>query len=345
MPQPGKKTFLFVDDSPDFLEVAREVFTELSKGGWRIFTAANHAEALNLMGRQRFDMLVLDVDMPVMDGIQFLQLVLRAHPGQQVVMLSGHTDAERRRKCLDSGAVMFLEKLLTPDGYASAYAALDALATTPSAAGFHGMMRRVGLQEVIQLECLGRKSSILEVFTKGLRGRVFVCDGTIVHAETNHMRGEMALYNLLALTGGGFNLLSYVEPQERTISGQWEFLLMEAARLSDEGALTGLLESSAGPESDMVAANPTGLTGNRRIIEMVLCSGSGELLHSWQTDAPSRIALLRAIEVHGQKISALAPVGRLEQVETLGEDCRTICQARMDRFLLVTCRTEREEAQ
>ena len=45
-------------------------------------------------------------------------------------------------------------------------------------------MRRVGLQEVLQMECLGRKSSVLEIFTGKVRGRIFICDGAIVHAES-----------------------------------------------------------------------------------------------------------------------------------------------------------------
>ena len=42
-----------------------------------------------------------------------------------------------------------------------------------------------------------------------------------------------ALYGLLALRGGEFNLLPFTEPPRRTIEGQWESLLMEAARLHE----------------------------------------------------------------------------------------------------------------
>lgn len=338
------KNFLFVDDSPDFLQVAKEVFSDLSNGTWKIHTASNHADALKLLGRERLDVIVLDVDMPVMDGIQFLQLIQRAHPGQQVVMLSGHADAERRKKAQEYGAAMFLEKLLTPEGYASAFAALDAIAGTHGGTGFQGMMRRVGLQEVIQLECLGRKSSILEVFTQGIRGRIFIHDGSIVHAQSKNMQGEMALYGLLALREGGFNLLPYQEPAQRTIEGQWEFLLMEAARLSDEAASEEAHElhpAHPGKAEPLVIAPEA--PRRTEIVEMLLCSGSGEPLHAWQTDVSSRTALLRTIESHAQQISASSPAGRLDQLEGFSAGLRTLCQVRIDRLLLVSSSAVNEE--
>src|SRR5207302_1776455 len=128
--------------------------------------------------------------------------------------------------------------LLTPQGFEAVFSALDALAEAAPQTGFRGMMRRVGLQEVLQMECLGRKSSVLEVFTEKVRGRIFISDGSIVHAESGTLQGEVALYGLLALRGGEFNLLAFQEPARRTIAGQYEFLLMEAARLQDESSDT-----------------------------------------------------------------------------------------------------------
>src|ERR1017187_4310103 len=274
-----RKALLFVDDDAGFLTGIQELFSEMARGKWDIFTAGNHAQALALLAKLRVDVVVLDIGMPVMDGIQFLQLLGRTNPGQQVVMLTGEATEERRKNCLESGAVLFLEKPVVADGYAAIFAALDALAGALPQGGFRGMMRRVGLQEVLQLECLGRKSSVLEIFTGKVRGRIFISEGAIVHAEAGALQGEVALYGLLALRGGEFNLLPFAEPPRRTIQGQWESLLMEAARLSDEGQRflepdepelgpAGLGELAAAAAQDRPA-------GEVRIEEIVLCSGAG----------------------------------------------------------------------
>jgi CheY-like chemotaxis protein len=333
-----RKALLFVDDDAGFLTGIQELFSEMARGKWDIFTAGNHAQALALLAKLRVDVVVLDIGMPVMDGIQFLQLLGRTNPGQQVVMLTGEATEERRKTCLESGAVLFLEKPVVADGYAAIFAALDALAGALPQGGFRGMMRRVGLQEVLQLECLGRKSSVLEIFTGKVRGRIFISDGAIVHAESGSLQGEVALYGLLALRGGEFNLLPFVEPSRRTIQGQWESLLMEAARLSDEGQkfLDESEPGPAGPGELSATAAQDRPAGQVRIEEIVLCSGAGEVLYEWDTKSLElRLRLLEQIEQQATQLSGLAPVGRFDRLEIVTPDGRILCQVQPDRRLFV----------
>jgi CheY-like chemotaxis protein len=335
-----RKTLLFVDDNVEFLSNIQALFAEMARGRWDIFTAENHAQALALLAKLRVDLVVLDISLPGMDGIQFLQLLGRTHPGQQVAMLTGEATEERRKTCLESGASLFLEKPVSSDGFAVIFAALDALAGAQPQGGFRGMMRRVGLQEVLQLECLGRKSSVLEIFTGKVRGRIFICDGGIVHAESGTLQGEVALYGMLALRGGEFNLLPYSEPSRRTIEGQWESLLMEAARLTDEGQQ--FLEPA---EAELGAAEPAQVAvaetlevpaGQVRIEEVVLCSGAGEVLYEWESKSLElRLRLLEQIEQQATQLSSLAPLGRFDRLEIMTADGRIVCQVQPDRRLFV----------
>ncbi len=208
------------------------------------------------------------------------------------------------------------------------------------------MMRRVGLHEVLQMECLGRKSSVLEIFTGKVRGRIFIAEGQIVHAESGALQGEVALYGLLGLRGGEFNLRPFSEPSRRTIAGQYEFLLMEAARLSDEGA--NLLDSAPGP---LVAAENLPASGHPeaalsaaasfcdepvRIEEIVLSSGAAEILYEWQCHPiEGRIRLLQQIEQQSAMLSKLLPAGRFDRAEILTSDSRIVCQIQPDMRLFV----------
>ncbi|MGZ5507648.1 MAG: response regulator, partial [Limisphaerales bacterium] len=229
---PGESTkpkkVLFVDDDRNYLSLIQQLFSQLAKGSWEISTAQNHAQALEILRKGRVDLVVLDFKMPVMDGLQFLKLLGRTHPGQQVAILSGRADGAERKVCEESGALLVLQKPVGNEGFASVFSALDALASAAPQEGFRGMMRRLGIGEVLQMECLGSKSSVLEIFTGKVRGKIFICDGAIIHAETGAIQGETALYGLLGLTGGEFNFSEYTEPPRRTIEGSWEGLLMEA---------------------------------------------------------------------------------------------------------------------
>jgi CheY-like chemotaxis protein len=335
-----RKAFLFVDDDAGFLTSIPGLFSEMARGRWDVFTAENHAQALALLGQLRVDVVVLDIGMPEMDGIQFLQLLGRTHPGQQVVMLTGEANEERRQICLENGAVLFLEKPVAREGFVEVFNALDALAGAKPQAGFRGMMRRVGLQEVLQLECLGRKSSVLEIFTGKVRGRIFICDGAIVHAESGALQGEVALYGLLALRGGEFNLLPFTEPPRRSVQGHWESLLMEAARLHDEGQrFLESEEAGTGAAEPGEAAAPEAagrLAGGVRIEEIVLCSGSGEVLYDWESKSLElRLRLLEQIEQQATQLNGLAPLGRFDRLEILTPEGRIVCQVQPDRRLFV----------
>lgn len=243
---------------------------------------------------------------------------------------------------------------MSADNSAPSFAPLSA-----GGAGFHGVMRRVGLQELLQLECLGRKSSIMEITTSRIRGRIYISDGAIVHAESGTMEGEVALYGLLALRGGQFNLTPFTEPSRRTISGQWEFLLMEAARISDEAP-----GQASSTEQEMIAANEAAAaavaTDNRpgaagqaaapaapvlpsRTEEVVLCSGSGELL--FQMNSPSgndRRLLLAYLQEQVEELAAMVPLGGFDRLKISVGDERFLFQIKSDRRLMVRTTSARE---
>ena len=330
---PERKRLLFVDDDADFLAGVRDIFGGMSRGTWEIATATNHSQALACLSQGPVDVVVLDYNMPVMDGLGFLRLLRRTHPGQLAVMLTSRSDDATRRACLENGAALFLEKLLTPQGYEGVFAALDALAHAVPRTGFRGLMQTVGLQDVLQMECLGRKSSILEVFAGSSRGRVYIQEGAIIHAESGGLEGEVALYGLLALRDGEFNLLPFTPPPHSSISGQYEFLLMEAARLRDEGTqmtLPPALSVEAGPTrapTGTPATVPPTPAGAVRIQEVVLCSGSGELLYEHGCPAVDRVlGLLGQVEQQATQLGDLLPAGHFDRLEILNEHGRTICQ-------------------
>src|SRR5213083_987464 len=268
-----RTTVLFVDDDAGFLEVVRNLMVAYSEGLWDVLVATDAARGLTLMRDRKIDLLVIDVHMPVMDGLQFLGLLHRRYPNISKAVLTGDSSDPYRAACLSSGAELFLLKPTTPEGWQSLFVALNELVKFQPEEGFHGVLRRVGLQDVLQMECLARSSSVLEISTSQARGSIFVQDGQIVHAQVGELAGEEAFNHLMALAGGNFNLKPFSEPPARTINSSWEFLLMEAARMRDEAK-----DSSPGP-SDAAAGEsamaPAGLTEILRRVPPVAAGAIG----------------------------------------------------------------------
>src|SRR5580704_4053130 len=74
------KKVLFVDDNLQFLEMIERLMGNWSQGEWEIFLAQNAGKALIILQEQAIDLAVVDVQMPVVDGIQFLALINRKYP-------------------------------------------------------------------------------------------------------------------------------------------------------------------------------------------------------------------------------------------------------------------------
>jgi CheY-like chemotaxis protein len=101
---------LVVDDSPDLRELISMVI-ERHPAGWRVVaTAAEGQAAVHEAKSTQPDLVLLDIAMPVMDGMQALPLIREAAPEAVVVMLSGYPFATAGQGALDAGADGYLEK-------------------------------------------------------------------------------------------------------------------------------------------------------------------------------------------------------------------------------------------
>lgn len=89
-----RKRVLFVDDVPLLLE-AHACMLEADEDRWEVQTAGSGREALEAMEETPVDVIVSDLEMPEMDGIELLHEVKARHPRTARVMLSGVTDHER----------------------------------------------------------------------------------------------------------------------------------------------------------------------------------------------------------------------------------------------------------
>ena len=247
---------LFVDDSLAFLETFGDLCTEFSNRTWEIRTATSADKALAALQEQPADLVVLDIGMPMLDGLQLLGIITRRYPGLKVAVMTGSATEAKRADALANGAALFLEKPLTADGMRSVFNMLNDLVSWMHREGFSGSVRQVGLQEVIQMECLGKHSSILEILNRELRGEVYIEDGAITHATVGTLTGEQALHRLLSMRGGEFKVKPFKAPPQRTIEARWEFLLMDSARATDEETVLLQKDSPAAEFKSVVAPEP-----------------------------------------------------------------------------------------
>ncbi len=98
---------LFVDDEIEFLET---LMKRMDKRGVKAMGAASGEEALAYLDDHTVDVVVLDVKMPGMDGIQTLNQIKTAYPLVEVIMLTGHASLESASDGMSKGAFDYLMK-------------------------------------------------------------------------------------------------------------------------------------------------------------------------------------------------------------------------------------------
>jgi len=103
---------LFVDDEPDFTEIVK---WQLEKRSFIVDTANSGESAVEKLLVKDVDVLVADVRMPGMNGIELITRVLEINPDIRCVVITGHGDIDTAIEAMRAGAVNYLKKPASVD--------------------------------------------------------------------------------------------------------------------------------------------------------------------------------------------------------------------------------------
>lgn len=105
-------SILIVDDEPSILQSLGGL---LNDEGFEVIEATNGYEALKIIGAESPDLVLLDIWMPGIDGIETLKEIKKSHPILPVIIISGHGTIETAVRATKLGAYNFIEKPLSID--------------------------------------------------------------------------------------------------------------------------------------------------------------------------------------------------------------------------------------
>ncbi|MCK9296701.1 MAG: response regulator [Desulfobulbaceae bacterium] len=98
---------LLVDDEKEFAQTLSERLISRDVGSHAVYDGQ---QALDLINDDRPDVMVLDLKMPGIDGIEVLRQTRKTHPNIKVIILTGHGTEEDRQICMELGAFAYLQK-------------------------------------------------------------------------------------------------------------------------------------------------------------------------------------------------------------------------------------------
>lgn len=107
-----RKKILIVDDEPDTILILQD---RLEMEGYEVVTATDGYNALELIDQDLPDLVLLDIQMPQLDGIATLTQLHEKYPGMLILMLTAHGTIQRAVEATKRGAYDFLEKPFQPE--------------------------------------------------------------------------------------------------------------------------------------------------------------------------------------------------------------------------------------
>ena len=101
------RTILIVDDDPT---ICSELQKELKRNFFPTFIAGNSKDALKILDKNKIDIILLDIFMPDVDGLDMLKKVKSKWPSVEVIIITGYSSQDKAIKALRRGAIDYLEK-------------------------------------------------------------------------------------------------------------------------------------------------------------------------------------------------------------------------------------------
>ncbi|MFZ6007074.1 response regulator [Dissulfurispira sp.] len=108
-----EKGRILVIDDEEIVQVSCK--RTLVPEGYAVDAAASGKEGLELFEKSKYDLVLIDLKMPGMDGIEVLVNIKRQRPEQNVMIMTGYDTVEHIVESISSGAAHYLEKPFTPD--------------------------------------------------------------------------------------------------------------------------------------------------------------------------------------------------------------------------------------
>ena len=235
---PSTIKILVVDDNPTILQL---ICQSLEKCG-EIITASDGADALMKTIEAKPDLIISDYSMPMMDGRALFEK-LRARKETQdipfVFLASQQEIDERLRMVLDGVEDYFVKPFFARDlaqqaRRITARLLQQRMEKQGGGAGIKGKLTEISLIDWMQSLEQGRKTCTLILRAGGDECTMYFTDGQVTHAVYGPLKGNAAVFKVLAWMEGDWEVDFQKNSTEHTITMSTQGLMMEGLRMLDE---------------------------------------------------------------------------------------------------------------
>jgi DNA-binding response OmpR family regulator len=222
-----KKVMIVDDEETLTWSMSKSLSKDRDK--YQVLVANNGKEALGQLDREKIDLVISDIRMPDINGLDLLVEVKKKYPQTKVIIMTAYGSSDVQKEASRRGSLHYIEKPFEISDIRKMI--LDLVGRKK---GFQGKVFGLQLTDIIQMNCLGRLTTALMINRNGEKGVIYFNEGEVVHAECADQKGEDAFYRILSWEEGEFVSNIGITSSVQTIHQNWEHLLVEAMRRNDE---------------------------------------------------------------------------------------------------------------
>ena len=322
---------LLLDDDQDFLDLYREMLSQHLSCLPDVRTASSGARALALLESEKFHLLIVDLNMPKMDGLQVISIARRKYPELRLVILTAIREEQFRTRAYAMGVDQYWIKPETDQEMGLFMESIESLLSRDAKGGFRGVQSK-SLVDIVQLECLSQSSTVLKITNGKAEGKIWIQNGEVIHAEAPDMTSEPAFQRILTWKTGSFENLPADPGQQRTIFTSCQGLLLNTAQAFDEAASQVSERPTEGSAAAEAASSAPQVAELSQLngVEFVLALGTDKnsVQDSWGLENPKPVGeWMRKTLENFSAIGESLQAGQVQQVIGTGPN-RKVALAR-----------------
>ncbi len=228
----GLKKILLLDGSaPD--RAALEEFFARENGNFQFRNTDDSEAALEILTREEIFLITVFVADNNLFPQSFIRKIIASYPQLEIVLVLPPENQRIRNALPGHPGLHVIEQPYQPTSLGHL---IKELSSHEPNRGFTGTLKIVRLDDLIQMCCLSGATITIQVGNDFQKGQIFIREGDIINARCGDKSGEEAFYTIMTWNAGGFETLDGIPDETVNIEANYQYLLLEAARRSDESA-------------------------------------------------------------------------------------------------------------
>ena len=241
------KRILIVDDDESFLHSLIDGF-KAYEDIFTVATAGDGLEAVDILQKDKINLVLTDLKMPRMDGFELLALLTRTYSSVPVIVMTAFGTPEMEHNLQEMGSFQYIEKPIE-------FEILVEKILTGLAGSSKGYIAEVSLSSFLQLIEIDKKTCTLTIYAGSKSGIMYFGDGNLLDASFGNLKGSEAAYTIVSWKNVEIEIENCCPATKQNIEKPLGFILLEGNRRKDESNITADLYSNSDKSGSMESIN------------------------------------------------------------------------------------------